>query len=469
MGGIGIQATPKPLREVSLLFERRRLLAGALFLCLALAVFGGAWAYARHVAYRVTVDGADVGVVANPAVVSQAIETEAKRRGFNPDRVVLVESVRTRPFHSLWPARTLDADEMATRLSGRLTFQLQAADLIIDGKRVLTLPDRRTAEAAIRKVREDYLAWIGADRDGVTVKSIEPLQKIEIKLRATDPDTVVVDLDEAVALLERGTDKQDEHTVAKGETLWEIAQEHNLSPDQILAANPGLQPTLLQVGQKVSLVVPEPYITFRDTEVHVQKLSIPYTTQTVKDPDLYPWQRVTRQAGQPGLKEVTTEIVREGGRIVSTDVVSTTVLKQPVQAVVAVGSKAVPVASGTGAFVWPTHGGVITSPFGMRWGSLHPGIDIGVPIGTPVYAADSGTVIAAGWESGYGKRVMIAHGDGLVTLYGHLSSIRVKPGQQVKRGQVVGLSGMSGNATGPHLHFEVRVDGTPVNPTRYLR
>ncbi|MBE3590987.1 MAG: M23 family metallopeptidase [Firmicutes bacterium] len=429
----------------------------------------GSWSYARHVAYRVTVDGVEAGVVASPAVVSQAIQAEAERRGFDPNRVVLVESVRTRPFHSLWRPHTLDAQEMAARLSGRLTFQLQAADLVIDGRRVLTLPDRQTAEAAVAKVRADYLAWIGAGREGVTVQSVEPMQKIEIRVRPVDPDTIVTDLDQAVALLERGTDKQDEHTVAKGETLWQIAQEHHLSPEEILAANPGLQPSLLQVGQKVNLVVPEPYITFRDTEIRVQKVSIPYATQTVKDPNLYPWQRVTRQAGQPGVKEVTTQIVREAGRIVSADVVSTAVIEPPVQAVVAVGTKAVPAASGTGVFVWPTSGGVITSPFGWRWGTLHPGVDIGVPIGTPVYAADSGTVVAAGWESGYGKRVIISHGRGLVTVYGHLSSIRVQAGQEVRRGQLIGLSGMTGHATGPHLHFEVRVNGAPVNPVKYLK
>jgi murein DD-endopeptidase MepM/ murein hydrolase activator NlpD len=118
-------------------------------------------------------------------------------------------------------------------------------------------------------------------------------------------------------------------------------------------------------------------------------------------------------------------------------------------------------------FIWPVSG-PITSPFGMRWGTLHPGIDIGVPSGTPVHAAASGTVIWCGWMSGYGNLVMIDHHNGLVTLYGHNTSVAVSCNQNVSQGQVVSFSGCTGFCTGPHVHFEVRVHGTPVDPLGYL-
>jgi murein DD-endopeptidase MepM/ murein hydrolase activator NlpD len=118
-------------------------------------------------------------------------------------------------------------------------------------------------------------------------------------------------------------------------------------------------------------------------------------------------------------------------------------------------------------FAWPVSG-PITSPFGMRWGTLHPGIDIGVPSGTPVHAAASGTVIWCGWMSGYGNLVMIDHHNGLATLYGHNTSIAVSCNQQVSQGQVVSYSGCTGFCTGPHVHFEVRLHGTPVDPLGYL-
>jgi murein DD-endopeptidase MepM/ murein hydrolase activator NlpD len=128
------------------------------------------------------------------------------------------------------------------------------------------------------------------------------------------------------------------------------------------------------------------------------------------------------------------------------------------------GVAATPSAAG---FIWPVQG-PITSPFGPRWGSFHPGIDIGVPEGTPIHAAAAGTVIWCGWESGYGNLVVIDHHNGLATAYGHQSRIAVGCNQDVQQGDVIGYSGCTGYCTGPHLHFEVRVNGTPVDPIGYL-
>jgi murein DD-endopeptidase MepM/ murein hydrolase activator NlpD len=118
-------------------------------------------------------------------------------------------------------------------------------------------------------------------------------------------------------------------------------------------------------------------------------------------------------------------------------------------------------------FIWPVNGPV-TSPFGWRWGRIHEGIDIGVGYGTPIHAAGAGTVIYAGWESGYGNFVLIDHGGGLSTAYGHQSAIAVHVGQRVSQGQVIGYVGCTGHCFGPHLHFEVRVNGTAVDPLGYL-
>ena len=128
--------------------------------------------------------------------------------------------------------------------------------------------------------------------------------------------------------------------------------------------------------------------------------------------------------------------------------------------------------AGTGApsaagFIWPVVGPV-TSPFGMRWGRMHDGIDIAASSGTPIHAAASGTVIYAGWMEGYGNLVVIDHGNGLSTAYGHQSSIAVGNGQAVAQGQTIGYVGTTGHSTGPHLHFEVRVNGAPVDPLGYL-
>ena len=120
-----------------------------------------------------------------------------------------------------------------------------------------------------------------------------------------------------------------------------------------------------------------------------------------------------------------------------------------------------------GGFIWPVSA-PITSPFGMRWGTLHPGLDLGAPYGSPIHAAAAGTVVWCGWESGYGNFVVIDHGGGIATAYGHQSRIAVSCNEQVAQGQVIGYVGSTGNSTGPHLHFEVRVNGDPVDPLGYL-
>jgi len=117
--------------------------------------------------------------------------------------------------------------------------------------------------------------------------------------------------------------------------------------------------------------------------------------------------------------------------------------------------------------IWPTSGPV-TSGYGMRWGSMHAGIDIAPPYGTPVYAANSGTVIFAGGQGGYGNLVLVNHGGGFVTAYAHLSGFATGSGASVGRGQLIGYIGSTGDSTGPHLHFETRVGGSAQNPLNYL-
>lgn len=130
-----------------------------------------------------------------------------------------------------------------------------------------------------------------------------------------------------------------------------------------------------------------------------------------------------------------------------------------------------PPAEATGSLIWPMEGSV-SSSFGMRTllgvTRMHNGIDIAGPGGRAILAADGGTVVLAGWNGGYGKCVIVDHGGGLATLYGHQSQVNVSVGQRVEQGQTIGLCGSTGYSTGPHLHFEVRVNGSPNNPLNYL-
>jgi murein DD-endopeptidase MepM/ murein hydrolase activator NlpD len=126
-----------------------------------------------------------------------------------------------------------------------------------------------------------------------------------------------------------------------------------------------------------------------------------------------------------------------------------------------------PVRAGSGMFIWPVNGSVV-SGFGMRWGRMHEGIDIAVPTGTQIRAAASGSVSIAGSVSGYGNYTCISHGGGLSTCYAHQERILVSVGQEVSQAQIIGISDCTGHCLGPHVHFEVRVNGQAVDPLGYL-
>jgi murein DD-endopeptidase MepM/ murein hydrolase activator NlpD len=174
----------------------------------------------------------------------------------------------------------------------------------------------------------------------------------------------------------------------------------------------------------------------------------------------------TRQQKLTDLSQLTESERAEAGEIDALQAVSAQLADsiRAAQARDTAGSPQTPSSSG---LIWPVSG-PITSPFGWRWGRMHEGIDIGVGYGTPIHAAAAGTVIYCGWESGYGNLVVIDHGGNLATAYGHQSSIAVSCGQHVDQGEVIGYVGCTGHCFGPHLHFEVRVDGNPVDPLGYL-
>ncbi|PTQ55094.1 MAG: putative peptidase [Candidatus Carbobacillus altaicus] len=142
------------------------------------------------------------------------------------------------------------------------------------------------------------------------------------------------------------------------------------------------------------------------------------------------------------------------------------VLVAPREQIVIKGTKTPPTVP-TGKFIWPTKGGYITSGYGMRRGKAHPAIDISGVSDRTIMAADNGKVIFAGRDGGYGNLVKISHGNGYVTWYAHLSSISVSVGQQVAKGQKIGVMGETGNATGVHLHYEIHLNGKALNPEKF--
>jgi murein DD-endopeptidase MepM/ murein hydrolase activator NlpD len=176
--------------------------------------------------------------------------------------------------------------------------------------------------------------------------------------------------------------------------------------------------------------------------------------------------RTTKREALQNVKESKAEFLHEatGLQQASASLAAQIRSAQSSQSSYASPGDTTPSAAG---FIWPVNGPV-TSGFGMRWGRMHEGIDIGAAYGTPIRAAAAGRVVYSGWMSGYGNLVAIDHGGGVSTAYGHQSSIAVGNGQVVSQGQTIGYVGCTGHCFGPHLHFEVRINGTPVDPLGYL-
>ena len=206
-----------------------------------------------------------------------------------------------------------------------------------------------------------------------------------------------------------------------------------------------------------------PVISIVNTAI---KKEIPFETQTEQDSSLYIGETVTVNEGKVGSAEVEAETTYKNGAQESSRILSEKIVTKPVTRVVRVGTKPKDVLKS--GLLYPLMG-TLSSPFGQRWGRMHEGIDIAVAEGTPVKAAECGTVTFAGDGGTYGKLVRIDHGNGVVTAYAHLSQINVSVGEAVNSETQIALSGNTGRSTGPHLHFEIVKSGTPLDPGKYLK
>ncbi|MFA9398158.1 MAG: peptidoglycan DD-metalloendopeptidase family protein [Clostridiaceae bacterium] len=176
---------------------------------------------------------------------------------------------------------------------------------------------------------------------------------------------------------------------------------------------------------------------------------------------------VVENEGKSGIKEVSSKVEMKNGEIIDQVVVDENIIEEPETRVIAIGTQN-PIIAGVAFLTKPSRGG-ITSYYGSRWGGFHKGVDIGSSYGSPIYAAMEGTITFAGWEGGYGYMVKINHGDGIETYYGHCSQLLVNAGDNVSKGEQIALVGSTGDSTGPHLHFEVRINGETVNPLEYIQ
>lgn len=301
------------------------------------------------------------------------------------------------------------------------------------------------------------------------VQNVYFADNVEV-VEAYVPTSQITPIDEAIADVTKEKEEKTIYEVVSGDTLSGIATKTGISVEDLISLNDSLTNanSVIRVGDELTVTVPQPELSvYRDELVYYEGTYEADVIYQYND-EWYTTKEVTLQDPSSGYHKAVEKIVYLNNDVASSEVVMEEVVVEAIPKIVEKGTKIPP------TYIRPISGGHITDSFGYRTAtirgmtSFHQGVDLATPIGTSVSASCGGYVSTAGWVGTYGYAVFIDHPDGRQTRYAHLSRILVSKGDYVSQGQKIALSGNTGASTGPHLHFEMRIGGTPVNPFSYL-
>lgn len=436
-----------------------------------------------HVAaYFVYYDGVNIGAIESPSMVDEVKKSlcdgyfESFKMETSLDCNIEFEEILIEDKY------LTDIDSISEIIETNAEPRVKATLLKVNGEKFGSFKDEKSIDVVFQDVYEPYREF--AREKDIVLEEISfeediVLEEAFIKYEElSDPKEVF----ECITACE---EEREVYAVEEGENVWTIADKHDMTVWELLELNsPMNQWDIIQIGQELNIKIPDPALSVRTVEVVEYTKTIAYETEKRESSSLYINQEKVSQAGVDGKTDIVDRIFKRNGVEEERERISEDIINEPVKEIILVGTKQ-PVKSsspsrgsstssgsgsgkGTGSLKWPTQG-YISSRFGQRWGRFHSGIDIAASTGTPIYAADGGTVSYSAFNNGgYGNLVKVNHGGGMVTFYAHMSSRAVSSGQSVSKGQLLGYVGSTGNSTGPHLHFEVRINGTAQNPLNYL-
>lgn len=356
-----------------------------------------------------------------------------------------------------------DADTVLKRFTYMGDIQAQAYAIYADGELLAVVESEKIAEEVLDKVLDNYLE----NDDNVEYEYAGFAEEIEIEPYNTSLANVT-SKNAAYNKIKSGGQQEVTYEVVAGDTLSGICEKLDVSLKELQSMNDGLDENdTLHVGDKFVISQEVPLLTVETVEVSTYAEKIKYETEYKESSSYYEGEEYVTRAGKNGKARITARITRHNGKIVEKEVLKEKVITEPVNKIVVKGTKKVPPKKGTGTFIRPVNVAVY-SGYGYRWGRMHYGIDLSCSIGTPIHAADGGTVTYAGWYYSYGYTVIIDHGGGFTTLYAHCSQLNVNVGQKVFQGETIALVGNTGRSTGPHCHFEIKKNGVNVNPSNYV-
>ena len=415
--------------------------------------------------YSVTVDGQEIGVVADQSMVSDAIqkvETEGTALlGHDYD----IQGQVDYQFALTLKTELTPQEDIETFFYGQLnqvSDQLREYRVSVGGQVIGVVKDEAALNEMLEAMKAQYVT-----ENTVSVDFVE-----EVTVDYVYASDVLMSISELQAALEANTTGETTYTVQKGDTFNAIAYANDMAVSDLKNLNPDVDINRLMIGDVLNVkeVIPTLSVQTVDHEVYTQAIECP--VEEVEDSSMYIGDSKIITQGVEGEAQIEANVTYVNGVEHQREVVSSTTLREPTTTVKAVGTKEKPKTASKGTYIWPINGR-ISSYFGGRYifggYSYHSGLDITASYGATIKEADGGTVTFAGTKGTYGKLVIITHDNGTQTYYAHNSSLLVSAGDKVYQGQAIAKAGSTGRATGVHCHFEVRVNGTAVNPLNYLR
>ena len=356
---------------------------------------------------------------------------------------------------------TSGAEEMSSLLFSTIDNLEKTYALKIDGQVIATNKSRTALQMMLNRILYLAAADLGQAKT-------EFLQQVEIVPSSLD-SRYEMSISALEALLSKSKHETQYYTVVKGDNVSKIANKYDMTVSQLKALNPDKNLNKIYVGDKITVSAAVPFLSIKQTIKQTYTEDVAYGTTIEYTDTMYSGVSKIKTAGVKGSATVVADVVYVNGQEEGRTILSYEVTEQPKNEVKLVGTKARPLTMATGTFIKPTTG-TKSAGYG-RYPTLsgtHTGVDWANKVGTNIYAADGGKVIHAGWKGNYGYLVIIDHENGFQTYYAHCSKLLVKKGERVYQGQHIAEMGKTGRVTGPHLHFEVRVNGQHKDPLKYV-
>lgn len=412
--------------------------------------------------YVVTVDGLDLGTVTAPSVYERVVERVERRASDILGYDYTLDQDVEYTFALTQKDKLSSVGAFETYLFNQIGEVMKSYVLTVDGAFIGAAADKASLDGMLDELAAPYVTE--------NTVSVEYVEDVAISYQYISSD-VLQDLTSMEEILTANTTGETTYEVVKGDTYLAIAYANDMSLDELMALNPQADLNRLMIGDVLNVKKTIPYLSIRTVDAVTYTEAIACPVEQVEDSTMYVGEKKVLTAGVPGEALINANVTYVNGYEEGREVTSSVTLSEPTTEVVAVGTKARPKTMPTGTFKWPVSGR-ITSSFGYRsiFGSYsyHSGIDIATSYGKAIAASDGGTVIWSGYKGSYGNLVIIDHGNGVHSYYGHCSSLLVSAGDKVYQGQTIARVGSTGRSTGNHCHFEIKINGTSVNPCSYL-